>query len=111
MHVDPAVIGQAQRGVSRTTFNSNAARLARASGSLPATIKAVETVDACLARVVKSAEYPFALIPHPVANNDDAALRAKAEIALREKGAAGDGSGRRLGFRPRTSAGHGNGDY
>ena len=27
--------------------------------------------------------YPFAVIAHPVANNDDAALRAKAEIALR----------------------------
>jgi hypothetical protein len=25
--------------------------------------------------------YPFAVIAHPVANNDDAALRAKAEIA------------------------------
>jgi hypothetical protein len=27
--------------------------------------------------------YPFAVIAHPVANNDDAALRAKAESALR----------------------------
>ena len=27
--------------------------------------------------------YPFAVIPHPVAHNDDAALRAKAEIAVR----------------------------
>ena len=27
--------------------------------------------------------YPFAVIAHPVANNDDAALRAKAEIAVR----------------------------
>ena len=25
--------------------------------------------------------YPFAVIPHPVANNDDATLRAKAENA------------------------------
>ena len=27
--------------------------------------------------------YPFAVIAHPVANNDDAALRAKAEIAVK----------------------------
>ena len=27
--------------------------------------------------------YPFAVIAHPVANNDDAALRAKAELAVR----------------------------
>jgi hypothetical protein len=27
--------------------------------------------------------YPFVVIAHPVANNDDAALRAKAEIAAR----------------------------
>ena len=27
--------------------------------------------------------YPFALIAHPVANNDDPALRAKAELAVR----------------------------
>jgi hypothetical protein len=26
--------------------------------------------------------YPFAAIPHPVANNDDATLRAKAEAAV-----------------------------
>jgi hypothetical protein len=26
--------------------------------------------------------YPFAVIAHPVANNDDAALRAKAELAV-----------------------------
>ena len=42
-------------------------------------------------RFVRSAEvvaqvnglpgYPFAVIAHPVANNDDAALRAKAELA------------------------------
>ena len=25
--------------------------------------------------------YPFAVIPHPVANNDDAVLRAKAQTA------------------------------
>ncbi len=29
-------------------------------------------------------EYPFAVIPHPVANNDDDALRAKAEQAVAE---------------------------
>lgn len=44
-------------------------------------------------RFVKSAElvgelnglpgYPFAVIQHPVANNDDAALKAKAEIAVK----------------------------
>lgn len=28
--------------------------------------------------------YPFAVIGHPVANNDDAALRRKAEIAVEE---------------------------
>lgn len=27
--------------------------------------------------------YPFAVIAHPVANNDDAALRLRAEIAVR----------------------------
>lgn len=27
-------------------------------------------------------EYPFAMIEHPIANDSDAALRAKAEIAL-----------------------------
>lgn len=27
-------------------------------------------------------EYPFAVIEHPIANDSDAALRAKAEIAL-----------------------------
>ena len=44
-------------------------------------------------RFVRSAElvgelnglpgYPFAVIEHPVANNDDAALKAKAEIAVK----------------------------
>jgi hypothetical protein len=28
--------------------------------------------------------YPFAVIEHPIANDDDAALRAKAEIALEQ---------------------------
>ncbi len=28
--------------------------------------------------------YPFATIPHPIANNDDAALRAKAADAVRQ---------------------------
>jgi hypothetical protein len=27
--------------------------------------------------------YPFAVIPHPVANDNDAVLRCKAEIAVR----------------------------
>ena len=27
-------------------------------------------------------DYPFVAIPHPVANNDDATLRAKAEAAV-----------------------------
>ena len=44
-------------------------------------------------RFVRSAElvgelnglpgYPFAVIQHPVANNDDAALKAKAQIAVK----------------------------
>ena len=28
--------------------------------------------------------YPFAVIEHPIANDDDAALRAKAEIAIEQ---------------------------
>jgi len=45
-------------------------------------------------RFVRSAElvgemnglpgYPFVVIGHPVANNDDAALKAKAEFAVKE---------------------------
>jgi hypothetical protein len=45
-------------------------------------------------RFVRSAElvgelnglpgYPFVVIGHPVANDDDAALRQKAEVAVRE---------------------------
>jgi hypothetical protein len=27
--------------------------------------------------------YPFTVIAHPIANNDDATLRAKAELAVR----------------------------
>lgn len=27
-------------------------------------------------------DYPFAVIAHPIANNDDAALRAKARVAV-----------------------------
>ena len=44
-------------------------------------------------RFVRSAEvvgelnglpgYPFAVIPHPVANNDDATLKTKAEAAVK----------------------------
>jgi hypothetical protein len=29
------------------------------------------------------ADYPFAVIDHPVANNDDVALRQKAEVAVK----------------------------
>jgi len=29
-------------------------------------------------------DYPFAVIAHPVANNDDAVLRAKAQSAVRD---------------------------
>ena len=36
-----------------------------------------------LAQVNGLPGYPFAVIAHPVANNDDAALRAKAEIAVK----------------------------
>ncbi len=28
--------------------------------------------------------YPFVVIPHPIANNDDALLRDKAELAVRQ---------------------------
>jgi hypothetical protein len=28
--------------------------------------------------------YPFAVIEHPVANNDDAVLREKAKVSMRE---------------------------
>ncbi len=30
------------------------------------------------------ADYPFAMIDHPIANNDDAALKVKAEIAVKQ---------------------------
>jgi hypothetical protein len=42
-----------------------------------------ERTAEAVAQVNGLAAYPFAVIPHPVANNDDAALRAKAEIALK----------------------------
>jgi hypothetical protein len=29
-------------------------------------------------------DYPFSVIPHPIANNDDAVLRAKARAAVNE---------------------------
>ncbi len=34
------------------------------------------------ARVSGMPGYPFAVIPHPIANNDDATLRQKAEAAV-----------------------------
>ena len=37
-----------------------------------------------MARVCGMPDYPFAVIPHPIANNDDAELRAKAEDAVRQ---------------------------
>jgi hypothetical protein len=36
-----------------------------------------------VAQVNGLAGYPFAVIAHPIANNDDAALREKAQIAVR----------------------------
>ncbi len=41
----------------------------------------VKTAEA-VANVNGLAGYPFVVIEHPVANNDDAALRAKAEAAV-----------------------------
>ena len=35
-----------------------------------------------VARVNGIPDYPFAVIGHPIADNDDAALRAKAEAAI-----------------------------
>lgn len=37
-----------------------------------------------MARVQGMPEYPFAVIAHPISNNDDAVLRAKAEEAVRQ---------------------------
>jgi hypothetical protein len=37
-----------------------------------------------MAQVSGIPEYPFAVIPHPISNNNDAVLRAKAEDATRQ---------------------------
>ena len=41
-----------------------------------------ERTAQAIAQVNGLPEYPFAVIPHPVANNDDPMLRAKAEAAV-----------------------------
>jgi hypothetical protein len=41
-----------------------------------------ERTAQAVAQVNGLAGYPFAVIAHPVANNDDATLRAKAELAV-----------------------------
>jgi hypothetical protein len=42
-----------------------------------------ERTAQAVAQVNGLPDYPFVVIAHPVANNDDAALRSKAEIAAR----------------------------
>jgi butyrate kinase len=37
-----------------------------------------------MARVTGMPEFPFAVIPHPIANNDNAVLRAKAKEAIQQ---------------------------
>jgi hypothetical protein len=37
-----------------------------------------------LAKVSGMPDYPFALIPHPISNNNDEVLREKAEEAVRQ---------------------------
>ncbi len=37
-----------------------------------------------MAKVSGMPEYPFAAIPHPISNNPEAVLRAKAEDAVRQ---------------------------
>jgi hypothetical protein len=37
-----------------------------------------------ISRVSGMPEFPFAVIPHPIANNDDATLRTKAAEAARQ---------------------------
>jgi sugar/nucleoside kinase (ribokinase family) len=37
-----------------------------------------------MAQVAGMPEFPFAVIPHPISNNDDAALRAKAVEAVQQ---------------------------
>jgi hypothetical protein len=43
----------------------------------------VQTAQA-MARVSGIPAFPFAVIPHPISNNDDDALRAKAEEAVQQ---------------------------
>jgi hypothetical protein len=37
-----------------------------------------------MAQVSGMSDYPFAVIPHPISNNSEAVLRAKAEDAVRQ---------------------------
>lgn len=37
-----------------------------------------------MAQVSGMPEYPFAVIPHPISNNNDTVLREKAEAAVRQ---------------------------
>jgi hypothetical protein len=37
-----------------------------------------------MAQVSGMPEFPFAVIPHPISNNDDASLRAKAAAAVQQ---------------------------
>jgi hypothetical protein len=37
-----------------------------------------------MARVTGMPDYPFAVISHPIANNDDAIIRTKAEEAVQQ---------------------------
>ena len=43
----------------------------------------VETAET-MARVTGMPEYPFVVISHPIANNDDATLRKKAEAVVEQ---------------------------
>ncbi|MGQ4810604.1 hypothetical protein NKDENANG_04087 [Candidatus Entotheonellaceae bacterium PAL068K] len=43
----------------------------------------VQTAQA-MARVQGMPAYPFAVIPHPISNNNDAVLRGKAEAAVQQ---------------------------
>jgi hypothetical protein len=56
-------------------------------GGIPATAIITDGfVQTALAMATVSGmpEFPFAVIPHPVANNDDATLRTKAAEAVRQ---------------------------
>jgi len=43
----------------------------------------VETAQT-MARVTGIPDYPFVVIPHPIANNNDAVIRTKAEEAVQQ---------------------------